>query len=272
LRTYLIRRKDLSHVPFQFYVYADGRERPIDKGITSTFAISPFKGQYDVVHVQIVDAFVQMLATRWDIQRPDVVRVAAKAVEAWVREEPIPADHYYGPDFLKVDADWYPAAPDGTPLIALDPYTFAVESAEAYAPLQEWPFMQQAAGGEDTGAGPVAQSETGAPREVVFGFTLDVFPGPLITGYQQFKNKIADADISARVRMLPLGELPADLDVLFVPRELADAARAAAPDSRIVVLDTFQNHPMYNSLVDEWLLRGAQSSAPAGGMQQSAHN
>jgi len=92
----------------------------------------------------------------------------------------------------------------------------------------------------------------------------------LIIGYHQFKNKIADAGIQATVRMLPLGDLPPGVDVLFVPRELAAAAALAAPHSRIEVLDTFQNHPVYNSLVEAWSRDGGPDTMPGSGLLSHA--
>jgi hypothetical protein len=264
LRTYYIRRKDLSHVPFQFYVFADGTERPVDKGFTSTFAVSPPKGEYDVVHVHIVDAFARTLIERWNVPEADLVRVAATALETWVKGEPIPPDHYYGPDFLKLDQEWYPAASDGSPLLALDPYTFVVVVDEPYLSVHDWPFFKSPANGNSTeDSGPAELHESEPEKRIVFGFTADVFPGQLILGYHQFKNKVTEAGIRATVSMLSLGDLPPALDVLFVPRELAEAAAAAAPYSRIVVLDIFQNHPVYNSLIEE-LSHEAGAGAPHG--------
>jgi hypothetical protein len=142
MRSYYVRRKDLSHVPFQFYVWADGRERPLDPGITNTFALIPPKGEYDVVHVLVVADFVRTLAEQWDVAEPDVLRVAAKALEAWLLDA-VPPDHFYGPDFVKVDAQWYPADPDGSPALALDPYNFHVETTDPYPSLLDWPFFQR---------------------------------------------------------------------------------------------------------------------------------
>jgi hypothetical protein len=178
----------------------------------------------------------------------------------WVKGQPIPADHYYGPDFLKLDHDWYPAASDGSPLLALDPYSFDVDVDEPYPSVFDWPFLKQpAVTGVAEESKASVEHEPIPGKRVVFGFTADVFPGPLILGYHQLKNKVAEAGIRATVSMLALGDLPAGVDVVCVPRELAEAAAAAAPHSRIVVLDTFQNHPVYNSLVAEW----SQHAEPA---------
>ena len=226
-------------------------------------------GPYDVVHVQIVDNFARTLLERWDVLEQDLVRVAASALESWVKGEPIPPDHFYGPDFLKLDHDWYPSASDGSPILALDPYTFEVAVDEPYLTVFEWPYMRQAANvcAVDESVS-TERRESEPEKRIVFGFTADVFPGPLILGYHQFKNKIAEAGIRATVSMLAIGDLPPDVDVLFVPHELAAAAAGAAPNSRIEVLDTFQNNPVYNSIVEAW--RGdAGSETPTGGALRS---
>ena len=263
MRTFYIRRKDLSHVPFQFYVWPDGRERPLDKGITSTFALTPPKGEFDVVHVQVVADFVRALAENWDIQESDVVRVAASALVIWLRDEPIPADHLYGPDFIKVDADWYPANPDGSPVLALDPYILRVDTGEKYPSMFDWPFFKSDAAQT---APPQPSSEPAAEPllRVVFGFTLDIFPGLLILGHNQFKRKAADAGLRVSVSMLALGELPPDVAVVFVPQELAEAARQAAPGATVVALDSFLNHPAYKQIIAELQARQASLATPTG--------
>ncbi len=253
MRTYYIRRKDLAHVPFQFYVWADGTERPLDRGYTSTFAISPPKGEYDVVHVLIVADFARTLERQWQIMEADFVRLAAKALEAWVKSDPIPADHYYGPDFLKVDQEWYPAEPDGTPRLAMDPYNFEVTTTEPWPAVFDWPYLKQV--NNDSAASVAEQAQPCAidtGKRIVFGFTLDVFPGMLAVGYNQMKKKVSEAGIKATVSMLSLGDLPPVVDVLFVPPELAEAAQRAAPHSRVLVLQNFLNSPLYSALIQEW--------------------
>ena len=43
MRRFYIKRKDLSHFPFQFYIDRNGVERQLEKGYTFTFAIEPPK-------------------------------------------------------------------------------------------------------------------------------------------------------------------------------------------------------------------------------------
>ncbi len=255
MRTFYIRRKDLSHVPFQYYVYPDGASIALPPGLMSTFVIEPPKSDIGEMHVQIVEEFARELETRWGIPRADMLRVAAKALEAWVKDpSAAPADHFYGPGMMRVDAAWCPREPDGSPSSAPNPYTFKVETDEPWPSILDWdPHAPRA----PDPAPPPAPEDSRPRRTIVFGFTLDVFPGLLIVGYNQMKHKVAEAGINARVSMSALGDLPPGVDVLFVPPELEQVARAAAPGARVEVLDNFLNYPGYNTLVEAWSAEAA---------------
>ncbi|MBI1800728.1 MAG: hypothetical protein HYR71_03755 [Chloroflexi bacterium] len=97
-------------------------------------------------------------------------------------------------------------------------------------------------------------------KRIVFGYTLDGFPGLLIVGYNQLKRKLERARFDIAMSLCPLSDLPAEVDVLFVPAELAEAARQAAPASRIEALDSFMNHPAYNLLIQQ-LVEGREWTA-----------
>jgi PTS system mannitol-specific IIC component len=103
--------------------------------------------------------------------------------------------------------------------------------------------------------------EDTCPR-IVFGFTLDVFPGNLIIGYNQFKHKLADAGVDAVVSLTALDEVPHDVSVLFVPTELAEAGRNAAPTAQLILLDTFLNHPAYPQVIAELEARVLARQSP----------
>ncbi len=245
MRTYYVRAKDLSHVPFQFYVHADGTALPLAQGHMSTFVILPPKDDFSEMHVHILADLASELDERWDIAEPDLIRVAAKAIEAWVRDDAVPADHFYGPGMIRLDRDWYPRETDGAPRIAADPYNFEVVSAEPWPSILDW----QPAGSHDVQ--PAEPEPPACGPKIAFGFTLDVFPGPLILGYNQVKHKLAEAGVHASVSLTALADLPADVDVVFVPPELAEAARLAAPHAHVEALDNFLNHPGYNALVQD---------------------
>lgn len=59
-----------------------------------------------------------------------MIRIAAKAFEAWLVGETIPEDHFNGTDLLKIDGAWYPQDPNGEPLLASNPYNFEVVTDE----------------------------------------------------------------------------------------------------------------------------------------------
>ncbi len=260
MRTFFVRRKDLDHVPFQYYVSVDGAARPLPEGYTAVFSIMPPKNDIDVFYVRILKEFADEINARWNISQAELLLIAAKGVEAWLSDESIPEDHYFGPEWLKVDRDWYPRDPDGSPAMAVNPYDFAVVSNE------DWPSIADWAAAGDTGQ-PTQDSPAESPAEelaplpaghvdhsvrVVFGFTYDVFPAMLIVGYEKLKHRFAEAGVSAQVTMAPLADLPPAIDVLFVPAELADQARSAAPGASVRPLDDLVNSTDYVAVTREW--------------------
>ncbi len=247
MRTFQIRRKDLDHVPFQYYVKTDGTALPLENGYTAVFVVVPPKNDIGEFYVRILDGFIQEMHDRWGIARDALLRVAAKAVECWLTHEPIPADHFYGPEWLKVDANWYPRDSDGSPAMLANPYQFEVTSDEPWPSLDDWDFLRRPA---VQSPAPV-QSPVLPPEQIVFGFTLDVFPAMVIVGYEQMKHKVAEAGLDVQVQMLPLSDLPPQVNTLFVPAELADAARQAAPGARVIASPDMVNLPAYDALVSE---------------------
>lgn len=246
MRTFYVRRKDLSHVPFQYYVNADGSARPLDKGYTSTFAIMPIKNDFDVMHVHIVDAFVHEMEKRWGITEPDLLRVTAKALEAWLKNEPVPQDHFYGPGMIKVDADWYPRDPDDSPAMAADPYSFMVETDEPGPSIMDWESDRPSDTASDSAGEPQAESSP----SIVFGFTVDICPALLILGYEQFRKRATEKGLGIDVRLVALSDLPEHIHTLFVPPALAQAARQSAPNSRIIALEELVNNPIYDAVIE----------------------
>jgi hypothetical protein len=245
VKVYNVRRKDLDHVPFQFYIAPDGTETPLAPGYTGVFTITPFRGQIDTFYVRVEEGLIQEFKEKWEIERNELVRVCAKVAEAWLKDEPIPADHFYGPEWVRLDGDWYPHDARGKPLMAPNPYSFEVASKDPGFSILDWDFNRKPE--------PESPSEPGAPRgkQIVFGYTLDVFPAMLVVACEQLKRKVARAGADAHVQMLPLTELPADTFVLFVPPILVDAAHQAAPGARIEALGEMVNLRVYDALVEE---------------------
>ncbi len=259
MRTFFVRWKDLSHVPFQYYVNIDGTSRPLDKGYTSTFAIIPPKDDLDVVHVHIVDAFARELENRWNITEPDFVRVAAKAAEAWLKGDPIPPSHFYGPSMLKVDAGWYPRKPDGSPEMAGNPYNFMVETAEPWLSITEWNPDRQAVGAHT----PPAGQRTEPHPSIVFGFTTDVCPALLILGYEQFRKRARERGLEIAVTLAALNNLPPNIHTLFVPAELSQAAYRCAPGARVIALEGLINNPIFDTVIQALASEWAQTTGDA---------
>jgi mannitol-specific phosphotransferase system IIBC component len=88
-------------------------------------------------------------------------------------------------------------------------------------------------------------------RRIAFGYALDFFPGTLILGFNQLKHMLERAGFAATVSMSPLSDLPLDADIILVPRVLLEGARKVAPNSRVEGLDSFLDHPIYRSLIEE---------------------
>ncbi|HET7010450.1 MAG TPA: hypothetical protein VFI11_06715, partial [Anaerolineales bacterium] len=108
MRRFYIRRKDLSAFPFQFYVDREGIQRRLERGHTYTFAIQPPKDRFEFLHVHVLADLAHEIEQRWELGRSELIRLAAKALEAWLQGEAIPDDHFNGKDLLKVDQAWYP--------------------------------------------------------------------------------------------------------------------------------------------------------------------
>lgn len=88
-------------------------------------------------------------------------------------------------------------------------------------------------------------------KRIVFGYSLDFFPGSLLLGHHQLKRMIERAGFDLSVLMSPLSDVPPDTDLLFVVSELEQAARQAAPHARVEVVEDFVNHPAYERLIKE---------------------
>ncbi len=247
MRSFYVRRKDLDHVPFQYYVNSDGTARLLDDGYTGVFTLLPPKGEIDTFYVRLTNELIRDMAERWGILQADLMRVAAKGVEAWLKGDPIPADHFYGPEWLKLDLDWFPRDPDGAPSMAVDPYSFQVVTDEPWPSILDWDFDRPRI--EELGP---ARSDGNDTPVFVFGFTLEIFPAMVIVGYEQMKHKVEQAGLNVQVKMLPLDDLPATLHSLFVPLELDLAARQAAPAAQVYPLAEMVNALLYDHVLLEF--------------------
>jgi mannitol-specific phosphotransferase system IIBC component len=99
-------------------------------------------------------------------------------------------------------------------------------------------------------------SETGHSRErrlirsIGFVYALDYMPAPLLVGYNQLRRKLERAKLNVMVELVPVNDLPADMDLLFVPTQLEPVVRGLRPSEHMVVLDSFLNHPAYAELIE----------------------
>lgn len=88
--------------------------------------------------------------------------------------------------------------------------------------------------------------ERKTPREIqkiVIAYHLQTLPPTLIRSFTLLRGRVRRKRYRLEVVLLPLQKVPADTDVLFVPEELLEAARQAAPQvERIALLDTSQTH------------------------------
>ncbi len=250
MRRFYVKRKDLSHFPFQFYIDRNGVEQPLEKGHTFTFAIEPPKDRFAFLHVHILQDFVLELDQRWNIPQANLIQVAAKAFEVWLKNEPIPEDHFNNFDMLKVDANWYPHGSDGAPTLITNPYYFEVSTDEPWSPLAEVKT-------DSTSKDAAQHAETGdhassnqTKKKFVFAFTTDVCPSLLFIGYDQMRNRVAQTALDIEVTLSNLTDLPPDTHTLFVPTELAQAARQAAPNARIIALEELINNPIYDAVIN----------------------
>ena len=104
---------------------------------------------------------------------------------------------------------------------------------------------------ERSDIGHAASSIPTVIRRIVFGYTLDHFPSAIILGHNQLKRMLERAGFAIKVTMAPLTDLPPDVDILFVPPELEQAAQAILAPERIQVLEDMVNHPRYANLVQQ---------------------
>lgn len=71
-------------------------------------------------------------------------------------------------------------------------------------------------------------------RSVVCSYSRDELPTSWLRVFHRLEHAMARAGLRVRVRLLPIEDLPDEVDVLVVPPELADRARALRAGARIV--------------------------------------
>lgn len=85
-------------------------------------------------------------------------------------------------------------------------------------------------------------------KKVVVGFDVNILPLSLIRSFARLRGRLARAGFKIEVVLRPISRLPLDTDILFVPAELMEVARQAAPET-LYVLAIHQS--AYNELVKQ---------------------
>jgi hypothetical protein len=80
-------------------------------------------------------------------------------------------------------------------------------------------------------------SDAAAPRLVrtlVCSYSREELPTSWLRVFHRLEHAMARAGLRVDVRLFPLEDLPEDVDVLVVPPELADRARALRAHARVI--------------------------------------
>jgi mannitol-specific phosphotransferase system IIBC component len=101
-------------------------------------------------------------------------------------------------------------------------------------------------------------------RRVVWGYQVGMLPVPWLMGFKRLKATLEREGFAIRVELLPLTSVPADADLLFVPDDLAEGARQAAPDAQVIALGSRPEQAVFQVLVEQ-LRAGTELSVPAPG-------
>lgn len=59
------------------------------------------------------------------------------------------------------------------------------------------------------------------------------------------------AGLDIKVEHSPVGEVPADTDIIVCHRDLAERAAQSCPGARIITITDFLSAPEYDELIDE---------------------
>ncbi|MFQ5613989.1 MAG: hypothetical protein ACE5H9_17850 [Anaerolineae bacterium] len=89
-------------------------------------------------------------------------------------------------------------------------------------------------------------------KKVVVAYDLHALPASLMQSFILLRAKLARAGFKIEVGLSPLSRLPPDIDVLFVPAGLVEAARRAAPEVQVIAMTaSTAQQPAYNEFVEQ---------------------
>jgi hypothetical protein len=95
-------------------------------------------------------------------------------------------------------------------------------------------------------------STTRLVKKVVIGYKLPALPTFLMRSFILLRSKLARVGFRVEVILSPLDQLPSDIDLLFVPTELIEAASQAAPGARVIPLTaSTAQQPAYDDLLKQ---------------------
>jgi PTS system mannitol-specific IIC component len=93
-------------------------------------------------------------------------------------------------------------------------------------------------------------STSGTVRKIVFA--CDAGMGSSAMGATKLRKKLQAAGLAdISVVHSPVGEVPADADMIVCHRELGDRAGNANPNARLVLVSDFLNAPEYERIIAE---------------------
>ena len=88
-------------------------------------------------------------------------------------------------------------------------------------------------------------------RTIVCTYTRQELPAPWLQVFRRFERIVERAGLRVRVRLDPLEELPESFEVIVVPPELRERARALAGDARVVATTRAEATAAANDLLRE---------------------
>lgn len=83
------------------------------------------------------------------------------------------------------------------------------------------------------------QEEIAGPKvvkRVVCSYQMGWLPGEWLQTWRRLDRVFARANLRVKATLAPLEDLPADTDILVVPPDLRDAAKAAAPEGTPILV------------------------------------
>jgi hypothetical protein len=91
-------------------------------------------------------------------------------------------------------------------------------------------------GAQDTGVVEASESHAKQVKRVVVSYRLGWLPGDWLQTWRRLDRVFARANLRVKATLAPLEDLPGDTDILVVPPDLRDEAKAAAPEGTPILV------------------------------------